>query len=424
MEEDGSIEFKEVTSQNPARTIADTAENYAVAFLNAQGGSIFWGIRDKDRCTVGVSLDSESRDQIRCAVARELNKIKPAIDLSQYQLHFHPVAGGSDAAELCIVELLIKKGATTVAYCTHSGEFFVRLNGVTQKLTGSHLVAWLQTRLQTATYSTPTIDDPKLRAIANRVRKVFEGHGLEPAHLARFLQTQKAPFSIQLTDVQTDAALISWLDDSKIDWIAKLFLIRREWFDGEDGRIHEEFCYDKRPQELLALVSKHADALIFAEVPASPEAHFLRWGIGKDWERKGECRVFMVLAIPLAKLSNDRIIYKYISDLQPYPWSNDTRTSIQLRAWARMLQINKRFLCFGREIPINIGEQIYSNDIFLRDVIETHCVRIHDDWHPEDYALYPEESRVAKDTETLPDVIAFLRTHNLPCEKTQLFGPR
>jgi len=423
LEEDGATEFKEVTSHNPVSTITDTAEDYAVAFLNATGGRILWGIRDKDRCVVGVTLNAEARDRIRKGLANRLHNIQPAIDPTQYSLQFYPITGESAPGELVVVELFINGGTSTHPFYNHKGELHVRINGVKQKLTGPRLTAWIQQRLKAASHPT-SVDNPKLCALACRIQRVFDEHGLEPAHLARFIQMRKAPFSIALTDIQTDAALLRWLDESKVDWISKTFLVRREWIDGEDNRIHEEYCFDKQPKEFFAVVSHHADALVFDEVHDSPEAYFLRWGVGKEWERKGEGCVFVVLAIPMARFSNERTIYKYISDLEPYSWTNYARTNIQLRAWARLLTVNKGFFCFGREIPYDVGEQLASNAIFMREVIEKHCKRTRDDWQPEDHALHPEESMAAKDTDTTPAVIEFLRMNNLPWEKTQPFGSR
>jgi len=151
------------------------------------------------------------------------------------------------------------------------------------------------------------------------------------------------------------------------------------------------------------------------DIPAKPEAYFIRWGKGKEWRSKGDSRVFVVLAVPLARFSNERIIFRYISDFQPYPWEYG-RTNIQLRAWARLLFLNKGFFCHGREIPYKIGEEIESNTVFLHDLIENRKALVRTDWHPEDYALSPSESVVAKDVHTLPRVLKFLRAFGLPCE--------
>ena len=39
------------------------------------------------------------------------------------------------------------------------------------------------------------------------------------------------------------------------------------------------------------------------------------------------------------------------------------------------------------------------------------------DWYPEDYALYPSESKQAKAVEHLSEVTEFLRSHGLPWEE-------
>lgn len=420
LEEDSHTEFKEVTSGNPVSTIIDTVEEYAVAFLNGSGGRILWGIRDQDRSVVGVSLDAPARDRIRKDVASKFRHLQPAVDPTRFHLAFHPVAGAHGRGELYVVELFISDVPDADPFYTHKGELFVRMNGVKQKLKGPPLTAWIRSRIQKPTGLDDQINDPKLRAHAQRIRRVFAAHGLEPAHLARFLQVRKAPFAITLSDLRTDAALLHWLDESKAAWIARTFLIRKEWIDGEDECIHERFCYDKQPREFFATVSQHADAVDFDETHARSDIYFLRWGVGKEWRRKGEGRVFVILGIPLARLSNQRTIYSYISDFQPYQWAwaDYPRTNIQLRAWARLLVLNKQFSCFGREIPYAVGEKLYANQIFVQEVIKEHCVHPRDDWHPEDHAYSAAESRIAKDTETFPQVIQFLRDHDLPCERS------
>jgi hypothetical protein len=424
MEEDLTTEFKEVTSKQPANTIIDTVEDYAVAFLNSEGGRIFWGIRDADRCVVGVSLDAGDRDQIRKGIAGKFHLIQPPVDPSCYRLDFHTIDGAPEAQSLCVVEVAVVRVSAREPFYNHRGEAFIRVEGVKQKMVGPRLTAWILKRAQKDALPHGSVDDPKIRGLIQRIRRIFSEHGLEPSHLGRFLEVRKAPFKLELTDIATDLALMNWLTEERIDWIAKTFLIRREWIDGEDESIHEQFAFDKNPQHFFTTVSQHSDALIWDEVPDQCVAYFLRWGIGKEWMRRGEGRVFVVLAIPLARLSNERTIYKYISDFQPYPWANYARTNIQLRAWARLLTISKGFICFGREVSVDVGQKIWSNDVFLRDIIENHCEHTRDDWHPEDHALYPEESVVAKDVDTLPSVIDYLKANNLPWEMTRLCGTR
>jgi hypothetical protein len=418
-DEDLNAEFKEVASGNPAKTIIDTVEDYIVAFLNGKGGRILWGIRDKDRSVVGVSLDYKARDEIRKGIAAKVHVIQPAIDPSRYTLEFYTVSGSGVSPELCVVGVSIDHVPSADPYYNHRGEAFVRINGVKQKLIGTKLTAWIKTRLSPPLSVSDSVTDQKLLDLVARIKRIFSEHGIEHARLPRFLEIRKAPFSVDLRDLQSDAKFLHWLDEKKIDWISHTFLIRREWIDGEDDRIHEEFSFDKQPARFFSTISQHLDVLIFDRIEDSPCAYFLKWGTGKDWKKKGESRMFVVLAVPLARLSNERTVYKYISDFTAYPWDYP-RAHIQLRAWTRLLNVSKNVRCLGRDLSIDLGNSIEKNSVFLRDVIEKQSHAPRDDWHPEDYALYPRESASSKEAETFPHVIDLLKANNLPWEETNL----
>lgn len=256
--------------------------------------------------------------------------------------------------------------------------------------------------------------DASVLGMLNRVRQIFQEHGVAPGHLSRFCQVQSAPFNIELTDFHTNASLLAWLDEEKIQWIAKTFLIRREWIDGEDDEIHEEFHFDKQPDRFFSTVCDHLPVGNWDNVPAGPEAYFLRLGQGEKWERSDRQEILFLLAVPLARFSNERIVYKYVCDFSGYPW-NYERTNIQLRAWARLLFLHQPMVSvFGCDMSEENATKLQSNTVFLRNIIhEGHALgRL--DWHPEDYGLSISESPQAKETEALPAVLNFLRKHNLP----------
>jgi len=422
-EETRRLELKEVRGHDPVGAIANASDEYTVSFLNSEGGTIFWGIRDSDRTVVGVPLSSQDCDRLRRAINDKLHAIQPSIDPTRYRVELHPLAGGATKPQnLYVVELTVPQVAQSEPFYTGGGDAFVRVDGVTKKLKGPQLTDWIRQRNHptASVKSGPT--DPCVAVLVTRIRRIFSAHELEPAHLARFFKTCHAPFTIALTDYQDDGAFLAWLSEEKIDWIARTFLIRREWIDGEDARIHEEFHFDKRPEKFFETVSQHVDSLIWDEVHDSPEAYFIRWGSAVRLVSTHDSDILFVLRVPLARFSNERTIWKYIADTSCYPW-NYARTNIELRAWARLLFVNKGIGCHGCEVPYDVAESMESNSIFLHEVIEKKLRRTKDDWHPEDHALYPDESRVAKNVDTLPDVLAFLQHHNLPFEKTNL-GPR
>ncbi len=414
------IEYKELKGQNPCSSIVNTADNYAVAFLNSEGGRIYWGITDREKEVVGVLLSSEDRDRLRREVSNKLRTITPPIDPILYRVILHPVENAS--SDVFVVELRVPGGDVQEPYFTSGHDSFVRVDGANHRLSGPYLSAWIKRRIAATNIGAENVTDLGLLSLAARVRKIFSGHGLLPGHLARFFELRKAPFAISFTDQQNDAAFLRWLNEDKIAWIAATFGIRREWIAGEDNNVYEWCSYDKRPAEFFADVSRHTDALIYEDTPASPEAWFLRFGVGKDWERKGQNGVFVIIRVPLARLSNETIVFRYLSDFQPYDWT-EGRTAVQLRAWARLLDIHKRVLCVGREVPYETGQEIWGNTVFLHGIFESPDLaqRCRDDWQPEDYALYSEESAAAKPDAFFPHVIEFLRKNGLPYEQTQLF---
>src|SRR6185369_4695481 len=109
IEETREYEFKEVTSNRPLDTIANTADEYAVAFLNSEGGRIFWGVRDTDRVVVGVKLAFDERDRLRRTVTNKLGAIRPAIDPTAYRLELHSVEHPDGVSDLVVVELVVPR---------------------------------------------------------------------------------------------------------------------------------------------------------------------------------------------------------------------------------------------------------------------------------------------------------------------------
>jgi len=62
-------------------------------------------------------------------------------------------------------------------------------------------------------------------------------------------------------------------------------------------------------------------------------------------------RDFLCDARPARQVSNERTIWKYIADVTGYSWDYG-RTQIELRAWARLLFVNKRITCIGARYPM------------------------------------------------------------------------
>ena len=131
-------EFKEIKGGNPARSITNDSDEYAVAFLNREGGRIFWGIRDRDRITTGVILNEQRRNETRTKVSEKLGAIQPSISPEDWQLEFHNVydSQGEIIEDLWVIELVITPPQERDVFYTGSGKLFVKTDGGRHELRG------------------------------------------------------------------------------------------------------------------------------------------------------------------------------------------------------------------------------------------------------------------------------------------------
>ena len=152
-EETRFYEFKEIKGSNPARSITNDSDEYAVAFLNREGGRIFWGVRDSDRITVGVTLNERQRDKIRVNVSNKMGAILPPISVENWQLEFHNVYNfqGEIVADLWVVELVVPPPRERDVFYTGGRELFVKTEGGKKKLQGPEITEFIRERLQDET---------------------------------------------------------------------------------------------------------------------------------------------------------------------------------------------------------------------------------------------------------------------------------
>ena len=110
IDEDQENEFKGIQlSESPVLRILGIAQKYIPAFLNAEGGSVYFGVEDDGKIR-GIPLNRADRDKVRTMI----NSIKldpPAFGL--FSLEFIKVVGGRSqevSDERYVVKLNINKG--------------------------------------------------------------------------------------------------------------------------------------------------------------------------------------------------------------------------------------------------------------------------------------------------------------------------
>lgn len=135
-EESLHVEFKEIRGSRPRDRIKEDADEYAVGFLNREGGRILWGIRDNG-ITVGVRLDGGERDDIRRLIDDQLSHVDPPVAPTQYSIRFHPIVLARPAdLDLCVVELRVNRGDPHELYCTGTGTYFMKTDSGNKQLKG------------------------------------------------------------------------------------------------------------------------------------------------------------------------------------------------------------------------------------------------------------------------------------------------
>lgn len=149
LEEDRFHEFKEIKGKNPFGAIQNTADEYVVAYLNSEGGSIFWGIRNNDRVVCGVYLTYEDRDKLRQNISNKLVSIQPAIDPTAFKVHFHQIIDeeGNSIENLTVLEIVVPRIDSNTLYFTAGNEAFVRIDGIKKKLSGPEIQDWIVRRM-------------------------------------------------------------------------------------------------------------------------------------------------------------------------------------------------------------------------------------------------------------------------------------
>ena len=142
-------EFQEIKDGNPISSIANTSEEYAVAFLNRDGGRIFWGIKESDRITIGTTLNETQHDEIRVYVSEKLGAIEPLVSVDHWQLEFHEVYNlqGQILEDLWVVELVVPPPQVRHVFYTGSGQLFVRTDGGKKRLRGPEVTEFVRKHL-------------------------------------------------------------------------------------------------------------------------------------------------------------------------------------------------------------------------------------------------------------------------------------
>eukprot|EP01122_Echinamoeba_exundans_P011805 TRINITY_DN4818_c0_g1_i1.p1 TRINITY_DN4818_c0_g1~~TRINITY_DN4818_c0_g1_i1.p1 ORF type:complete len:1288 (+),score=282.63 TRINITY_DN4818_c0_g1_i1:108-3971(+) len=143
VEEDREHEFKAVQqTKNPLQAISEHCKKYINAFLNTDGGTMYFGVEDDGRL-VGVPLDRKTRDMIRLKIDGIVSQNHPQVDPHLISVDFVPVLhpesrahakeilrDSRDVVRRFVVEVKIMKGTSPVYTNGDSTAYFRRSGSV------------------------------------------------------------------------------------------------------------------------------------------------------------------------------------------------------------------------------------------------------------------------------------------------------
>jgi hypothetical protein len=137
IEETRHYEFKEILGTTPLNAIKNSVDEYAVAFLNCEGGRIFWGVRNTDRCVVGFKATYRQRDDIRQIVVQKLHGIRPPVSPSHWRITFHAVQDGTGrpVEDTFVLEVIVPRIDSRELFNTEGDQVFIKTDAGKVKLT-------------------------------------------------------------------------------------------------------------------------------------------------------------------------------------------------------------------------------------------------------------------------------------------------
>lgn len=195
-------EFKACRPQNFDQAWAtDMISRYICAFLNTDGGTLYYGIRD-DHVVRGLQLDAHTRDQFRLGIDYCANRFQPEVASELMSVDFQPVylSNGRVAKDLYVVLIRVKKGLPGIVYFTPFPEpkAWVKRQASVRELKAQALVAFITMKIQGRSEE-PVAEAPRpQRDVGAKERVVWmywdagEGGWVEyPREVQEVLETRK-----------------------------------------------------------------------------------------------------------------------------------------------------------------------------------------------------------------------------------------
>jgi hypothetical protein len=237
--------------------------------------------------------------------------------------------------------------------------------------------------------------DPVI-VVAQRFIQLFEEHGVPDQQIPRLIP------SLSLNKLRNVDTLLPFLTNKLLEETARLFHVRRDWFDGLCNVIYDTaYCY-KQPERFFQE---------FAAMQTGDTYHpiiVICCMARLDRHDEREQPVGILLRSKLCEI-DEKEIYRYRIFGDGWRWTY-WKSRIQLKA---MIRVFDKFQ--SATIPIYRLEEKALQSIISGCRVPHRFLqgRPVDEMCLEDFALFESESAQAKEAEELPEVLEYINHHDL-----------
>lgn len=234
-----------------------------------------------------------------------------------------------------------------------------------------------------------------LSNLCTRFLALFADHGISQAQIPRFLP------QLTLAGLSSPDRLLATLTPETLDQTAQLFGINETWLEGSEDRTYPYLATYKEPQLLLNHLSEiqHSDG--WSNQIGSP-LRILATTTKLNYQDGSMQELAPVLVEPIAKLGEETI-YRYHVYQDGFDWGH-APARIELKAIA-----HAAWEATHRPIPIYPVSPRQMAELLEGRLIPHQLLKHSLITNPslEDYVMTSEASRVAKETDELPEVLAY-----------------
>lgn len=244
-----------------------------------------------------------------------------------------------------------------------------------------------------------------LSDLCARFLALFADHDIGQAQIPRFLP------QLTLADLGSQDRLLAALTPQTLDQTAQLFGINVAWLEGVEDRIYPYLATYKEPQRLLSHLSSIQRSNAWQNHPGSP-LRILATTSKLDYQDGSIQELTPVLVEPIAELGEETI-YRYHVYQDGFDWSH-APARIELKAiahaaWAATHRPIPIYTVSPRQMAELLEGRLIPRQLLKHSLITSPSL--------EDYVMTSEASRVAKETDELPVVLAYKTEIGLSFDK-------